>query len=181
MTPRPSFACLLLAAALLAAGPARGQKGTPQTPAPDSVASQLVVLNRTLARIAGLLERQIEAQRLALSLEHLEFASRRVEPLEAELARARSDRADLAGKQVVLSASLEAMADQLEGSGPESLEALEAETIQAGARLKVLEAQSRELDRRILELENEVALSRQALKAIEDELATPPPAHLHTF
>jgi chromosome segregation ATPase len=170
MLSRASIATVLFAATLVAAGPAPSQEVDLLTPAPESVAGQLDRLNRTLTRIAELLERHIEGQRQEVSLKRLELATRRVETLESELARARSDLTSLEDNGYFVRSELETLASQAERSDPESLPALEDQVQETERTLRLVEERVKQRVQRILELENELTRRRQDLEALQDRL-----------
>jgi chromosome segregation ATPase len=162
---------LLLTSTLYAAAGVRAQEPSPEAPAePAGVATELQRLNATLTRIATLLERQLEGQRLDLRLKRLEVASRRVESLEDDLARARSSRTSLADERFGMQSRLEMMATEVEQSDSDSLPMYEAMTRQAERQMKLLDTRLAELDARILELENELTRRRDDLQALQDRL-----------
>jgi chromosome segregation ATPase len=154
--------------------PPTGLQAQPPPPAalgePAAVAAEIQRLNTTLARIVTLLERQIEGQRLDLELKRLEVASRRVDALEEDLARARSSRTGLANERFGMESRLETLPAEVDQANPDSLPMLEVMTRQVESHLERLDAQIAEADARILELENELTRRRQDIQALEDRL-----------
>jgi chromosome segregation ATPase len=172
VTHRPHLAAaLLLTSTLCAAAGVRAQEPSPEAPAePAGVAAELQRLNASLARIASLLERQLEGQRLDLKLQRLEVASRRLDALEGDLARARSSRTSLADERFGMQSRLEMMSTEVERSDSDALPMYEAMTRGAERQMKLLDARIAELDARIAELENELRGRRADLQALEDRL-----------
>jgi chromosome segregation ATPase len=169
--PRCTSLCLALLVLCSAPVAVRAEQPAPEaSAAPAGVAAELQLLNSTLARIAALLERQLEGQRLDLRLKRLEVASRLVESLEDELARARSSRTSLADERFGMQSRLEMMATEVEQSDSDSLPMYEAMTRQAERHMKLLDTRLAELDARILELENELTRRRDDLQALQDRL-----------
>lgn len=169
--PRCTSVCLAFLALCAVPIAARAQPGAPEvSAAPAGVAAELQLLNSTLARIAALLERQLEGQRLDLRLKRLEVASRRVDALEDDLSRARSSRTSLADERFGMQSRLEMMATEVEQSDSDSLPMYEAMTRQAERQMKLLDTRLAELDARILELENELTRHRDDLQAFQDRL-----------
>lgn len=171
MLSQRSIAAVALAAGFLAAAPAWTQEEIARPPASDSVAGQLDRLNRTLARIAELLERQVQGQRLELSLQSVELAGRRVETIESDLARARSERTGLEDNRHQVRSVLETLASQVERSDPESLATLEERSREMERTLELLEVRIKERNLRSLELENELERRRRDLEVLQDWLA----------
>lgn len=173
MVHRPRSTTVLVAVLVLS-GPAaaiRAQQEPPDAPdQPVGVAAELRRLNGTLDRIAELLERQLEGQRLDLRLKRLEVASRRVDALESDLARLRSSREGLANEQFGMQSRMETMATEVEQADPDSLPMYEAMTRQAERHLEHSGTRIAELDARILELENELTGRLADLQALEDRL-----------
>jgi hypothetical protein len=66
----------------------------------NPVAAELARLNATLERIVGLLERQLQDQRLDLMLKLVDVASRQVDFLEGELSRLPSGRSSLVDERI---------------------------------------------------------------------------------
>lgn len=173
MAHRPRRSAVLLTVLALTAPVfcARAQPPPPEAPAEAApVAAELQRLNGTLARIASLLEDQLEGQRLDLRLKRLEAASRRVDALEDDLTRARSGRTSLADERFQMSSRMETMATEVDQADPEALPMYEAMTRQAERLLAHLDTRIAELDSRILELENQLARRRADLQALEDHL-----------
>jgi chromosome segregation ATPase len=137
---------------------------------PASVAAELGRLNVTLERIAGLLERQLQGQRLDLMLKRVDGASRQVDGLEGELGRLRSGRSSLVDERFRMQSRLEAMVTEVEHSDPEALPAYEAMSREAERGLKHLDTRIAETDARILEVENELARRSGDLQALQDRL-----------
>lgn len=160
----------LLAAGFLAVTPAMGQETEARPPDGGSVADQLDRLNATLTRIAELLERQAEGQRLDLSLQRVELASRRVDSVETELARARSERSSLQDNLYMMNVQLETLASQAERSDPEALPTVEEEVRQTEHAMELLEARLKEREQSVLELENELARRQRDLEILQDRL-----------
>lgn len=140
------------------------------TAEPIAVAAQLGRLNTTLERIAGLLEQQLQGQRLDLMLKRVDVASRQVDSLEGELARLRSGRSSLTDERFRMQSRLEELAMEVEHSDPEALPAYEAMTREAERLLKHLDTRIGEMDARILEAENELARHWGDLQALQDRL-----------
>lgn len=169
--PRCTSLCLALLALCAAPVAVRAQPGAPEAfTAPAGLAAELQLLNSTLARIAALLERQLEGQRLDLRLKRLEVASRQVESLEDDLARARSSRTSLADQRFQMQSRLEMMSTEVDQSSSEALPMYEAMTREIERHLKLLDTRVAELDARILELENELTRRRDDLQALQDRL-----------
>ncbi len=141
---------------------------------PVEVESQLARLNRTLERIAGLLERQIEGQRLDLTLKRLELGNQRIQTLESELRQAEEKKRSLEDRQYEVQSRLKMFEDELERMEPEQIQDNRGSfTImvgQAERELDVIEARLQETRRRILELENEVTRRRDDLRSLQDGL-----------
>lgn len=173
MVHRPRFTTVLLTVLVLAAPAAaiRAQQEPPDAPdQPAAVAVELQRLNGTLSRIAELLERQLEGQRLDLRLKRLEVASRRVDALESDLARLRSSRESLANEQFGMQSRMETMATEVEQADPDSLPMYETMARQLERFLERRGTRIAELDARILEIENELTGRRADLQALEDRL-----------
>ena len=160
----------LLAAGFLAVPPVAGRETEAAPPDRGSVADQLDRLNATLARIAELLERQAEGQRLELALKRVELANRRVESVEAELANTRSQRSSLQDNLSMVDAELESLASQAERSEPDDLPAVEEQVREAQRAMEILKGRMEDRDRSILELENELARRRRDLEVLQDRL-----------
>lgn len=166
---------LLLAAP---AAPVAGQEPSPppgsSAEAPGDVQDQLARLNRTLERIAGLLERQVEGQRLDLTLKRLELGNQRIRTLESELRSAEEKKRSLEDRQYEVQSRLKMFEDELERMEPEQIEDNRGSfTImvgQAERELDVIEARLQETRQRILELENEVTRRRDDLRSLQDGL-----------
>lgn len=167
-----STAVLLTVLALGASAAAvRAQVPPPEAQAePAAVATELQHLNATLVRIAELLERRLEGQRLDLRLKRLEAASRRVDALEGDLGRARSSRSSLADQRFQMQSRLENLAAEVEQADPETLPNYERMLREAERIMERFETRIAELDARILEIENELGRRRADLQALEDRL-----------
>jgi len=174
MTLSAPLAAASLLAVLIASPP--GAAAEPQPPAqepavePAAVAAELGQLNATLQRIAGLLERQLQGQRLDLMLKRVEVASRQVNSLEGELGRLQSNRTSLADEHFGMRSRLETLDTEVELSEPASLPAYEAMIRQIEQGLKHMETRISEMDARILEVENELVRRRGDLQALQDRL-----------
>jgi chromosome segregation ATPase len=160
----------LLAVPLEAIAQPRPPAQEPSGQEPAAVAAELGRLNATLERIAGLLERQLQGQRLDLMLKRVDGASRQVDALEGELGRLRSGRSSLVDERFRMQSRLEAMVTEVEHSDPEALPAYEAMSREAERGLKHLDTRIAETDARILELENELARRSGDLQALQDRL-----------
>lgn len=179
--PRPLLARAVLALLLLP--PLAGLAGAPaaaqdpsagsQAETPD-VAEELVRLNRTLTRIADLMERQVEGQRLDLSLRRLAVESERVVNLERELQSAQASRTSLEEQQFAIRGRLTMLASELEtmpaDTPPEHLRDIERMTGEAQRMLDRFQSQREAQDQRILEIENELTRRRADLQALQDRL-----------
>lgn len=156
------------------ASPSAGSSADPQAEAEGDVQDQLARLNRTLERIAGLLERQVEGQRLDLTLKRLELGNRRIQTLESELRSAEEKARSLEDRQYEIQSRLKMFEDELERMEPEQIQDNRGSfTImvgQAERELDVVEVRLQETRQRILELENEVTRRRDDLRSLQEGL-----------
>lgn len=134
------------------------------------MAAELGRLNATLQQIAGLLERQLQGQRLDLMLKRVDVANQQVDSLEGEIGRLQSKRTSLADEHFAVRSRLETMATEVELSEPESLPAYEAMVRQLEQGLKHVETRITEMDARILEVENELVRRQGDLQVLQDRL-----------
>lgn len=169
-----ALSLLVLLIAVLAAVPVVGQEAAQEPRPAPTVEEQLARLNSTLARIAELLERQVEGQSLDLALKRVQFGSGRVETLERDLRNAEDRRSSLSDEQYRIRSRLEMMAGEFEDLSPEQLEGrrpmYEQMIGQAERELEILDARLLETEQRIIDLENELTRRRDDLRAIQDQL-----------
>lgn len=181
MPSRPAVVLLgLLALSVPAAFPALGQQPAPRkAPAETSqatpdVAEELVRLNRTLERIAELMESQAEGQRLDLSLRRLAVESERVAVLERDLRTAEATRTSLEDQRFSVRGRLTMLASEVEtmpaDTPPEHFRGVERMTEEAQRMLTRFQSQMEAQDQRILELQNELTRRRADLQALQDRL-----------
>jgi len=171
-TVRDAVALSLLVALLGA--PVAGQQAAGEPPPERTVGERLDQLNGTLTRIAELLERQVEGQRLDLALKRVQFGSERVETLERDLRNAEDRRSSLSDEQYRIRSRLEMMAGELEEMSPEDLEGrrpmYEQMIGQAERELEILDTRIVETEQRIIDLEAELTRRRDDLRSIQDQL-----------
>jgi len=171
-TVRDAVALSLLVALLGA--PVAGQQAAGEPPPELTVGERLDQLNSTLERIAELLERQVESQRLDLALKRVQFGSVRVETLERDLRSAEDRRSSLSDEQYRIRSRLEMMAGELEEVSPENLEGrrpmYEQMIGQAERELEILDTRIVETEQRIIDLEAELTRRRDDLRSIQDQL-----------
>ncbi len=165
-------ACRVGAWALLALAPALMAAAEDQAQPAPTIEGELARLNRTLERIVGLLERQVEGQQLELTMRRIEVASSLSRSLAEELRRAREQRAAHEEERTRVQGRLASLAEAIE-SGDESVfgtspAQLKQYTDQMGLELKLATDRIRDLDLRIAELENELASRRQEIRAWQD-------------
>ncbi len=156
--PRAAAAFVLLPAALLTAAVA-----PPPPPAADPapLVDELADLNRSVDRLAGLLERLIQHQRVDLLIKRIELRDRRIEPMQR---RVRSLESDVE--------SAESEIRQLETMG-EQFEQQRREELREGTGLGESDAQRMRNELELmLKVQNErLDEARRRLRAAEDELA----------
>jgi len=171
-TVRDAVVLSLLVAVLGA--PVAGQQAAGEPPPELTVGERLDQLNSTLERIAELLERQVESQRLDLALKRVQFGSVRVETLERDLRSAEDRRSSLSDEQYRIRSRLEMMAGELEEVSPENLEGrrpmYEQMIGQAERELEILDTRIVETEQRIIDLEAELTRRRDDLRSIQDQL-----------
>ena len=116
---------------------------------------EAVRLNRTLAQIASLLQKQVKGQDTELLIQRIELSGRRLGPMKERLRQARSALTDLEDEELNLAGVLEAMREEMAREG----EAEEAEPYQVmqleqmERRAEAIPERRRELGREIMELE----------------------------
>lgn len=174
----PLIVSLMTAPAVAQAPTASPEKPSTETAtgtgAPTDLGGELARLNRTMDRIATLLEKQVQGRRLDLSLKRIELQTRRVETLEGELRSAEERQRSLEDQKQQTQSQLEVIARQLEAMGPEELEdnreGFRFMTEQAEAELGRIEGRLQESVQRVLELGNELTRRRDDLQAIQDRV-----------
>jgi len=171
-TVRDAVALSLLVASLGA--PVVGQQAAGEPPPELTVGERLDQLNSTLERIAELLERQVESQRLDLALKRVQFGSVRVETLERDLRSAEDRKSSLEDDRYRIRSRLTMMADEFEEMSTEDIEGsrpmYEQMIGQAERELEILEARILETEQRIIDLETELTRRRDDLRSIQDQL-----------
>lgn len=139
---------------------------------PGTIEDELVRLNRTLERIAVLLERQLESDEIDLTLKRIEMGESRISSLEDELADARSTRRSIEDETDGLRMHLRNIEQELATSTAEDLEGerpgYEMMSRQATYRLESLEQRLQETDARIYEIENELGRRRDDLRSLQE-------------
>ena len=173
-------AALLLAAA----DPSLTQSGVPAAAAlaaetvPEdrrqSVVRELAGLNRTLQQIQGVLERLLVQQELDLLMKRIDLKARRLAPLQSELRGIRGSIESTNGEMKRSGAFKKQLQAELEryrelrrdtnGSAEErSLQDVESE-------IDLIEERLETLQRRQIEVEDELAARRQEIQFLEDAL-----------
>lgn len=173
-------AALLLAAA----DPSLAQSGVPAAAAlaaetaPEdphrSVVRELAGLNRTLQQIQGVLERLLVQQELDLLMKRIDLKARRLAPLQSELRGIRGSIESTNGEMKRSGAFKKQLQAELEryrelrrdtnGSAEErSLQDVESE-------IDLIEERLETLQRRQIEVEDELAARRQEIQFLEDAL-----------
>lgn len=139
---------------------------------PGTIEEQLVRLNRTLERIAALLERQLESDEIDLTLKRIEMGESRISSLEDELADARSRRTSTEDEIQGLRMHLQNIEQELATASAEELEGdrsgYDMMTRQATGRLGQLENRLQETEARIYEIENELTRRRADLRSLQE-------------
>lgn len=166
-------ALVLLALPLVSALPASAQ----QEPAPTAVAenagaedagAELARIRVTLERIADLLERQTEGQRVELAMRRLDVESQRALRLEREIATLQSNRESLEDERFRMQSTLLAMTREAERPGTGMTEEdLANVREQSELQIGMVNARIGELDRRLQELQNQLADRRETVRSWE--------------
>lgn len=166
---------LIVALAVFAGIPTFAQAPSPEeaaAAAPGTIEDELVRLNRTLKRIAALLERQLESDQIDLTLKRIEMGESRLSSLEDELADARATRTSTEDEIQGLRMHLQSIEQELSTASVEDLEGerpgYEMMTRQATGRLERLESRLQETEGRIYEIENELARRRTDLRSLQE-------------
>ena len=161
-------------AALFACGiaaPVTAQE--PPAAAPEAaVSAELARIEASLDEIAGLLRRQLETRRLELMMRRVEMAQARLTPLEQALRGAREQRASAAEQKRQIEAQIEGMARRIDEDDEFVQDMPEYEirhfTDEMTLQLRLVIDRLRDLDLRIVEIENEISDHRRVVVAWQD-------------
>jgi predicted RNase H-like nuclease (RuvC/YqgF family) len=162
------LAGLSLALITIAAMPARAQEGVGQ------LADDLAGINRSLERMAGMLEILIGNQQVEILLKRIEMKERRLAPLESELRRAERALVDLEARVKRLNDEREELEDVLAEEMREGIDLEGSETRRMQeqlARVAEMEAgRVEEYRRRVLRLEDQLADGRDEILILDEQL-----------
>jgi chromosome segregation ATPase len=132
---------------------------------------QLEQLNRSMAELVALLRESTERQRLEILLKRIELHHLDLEPLQEELRRARADKVSQEEEQMRLQALLNDLDDQAASKEPEVLQPSDPEqrSIRHGleVQIKFLKGRIESAERKVAELENELADKRRQIDLLE--------------
>ncbi len=173
-------AALLLAAA----DPSLTQSGVPATAAlaaetvPEdrrqSVVRELAGLNRTLQQIQGVLERLLVQQELDLLMKRIDLKARRLAPLQLELRGVRSS-IESTNEEMKRSGAfkkqLQADLERYQELGRDTDSFTKERSLQdVESEIDLIEERLETLQRRQIEVEDELAAHRQEIQFLEDAL-----------
>jgi len=156
---------LAILSIVLSAGVAAEETPSPAAEPPGSLEAEVAKLHQTLERIADLLEAQVDAQQLDLAIKRLEVLAGRLERSERELRNLRASRNSMKTEQIALEehrAQAALRAENPEDETPE--EERRAFFRQMDRQLQSLRENIADVDRQIVELENEIATQRRDLE-----------------
>jgi chromosome segregation ATPase len=155
---------LILAAAL----PARAQDDTAR------LVEEVAGLNRSLDRMAGMLETLIGNQHVEILLKRIELKERRLEPLESELLRAERAQTDLEARVKRMQEELEQTEDAIADEVRAGSDTPDSESRRMKMQIeRVLEVESSRVDdmrRRAQQLENQLASGRDEILILDEQL-----------
>lgn len=161
------------AAVLVVLAPTPVTGAQPPAPVPQGVSEpalgqELAGIRAALDQIAGLLRRQLEEQRLELILRRVDLAEARLTPLEGALRGARDQRLGVDQERKQLEARLEQLARQVEEDDEAVRDMPEGDILRFTSELtleiRLLGDRLRDLDLRIVEMENEIATDRDLVR-----------------
>lgn len=139
-----------------------------EKPAGEGADSELARIRVTLERIAELLERQTEGQRVELALRRLDVESERVLRLERQIADVQAARDSLEDERFRMQSNLLAMIRAAERPETDvTQDDLANLREQSELQVGMVEARIGELDRRMLELQNRLAERRETVRSWE--------------
>ena len=129
-------------------------------------------MNQTLAQIASLLQKHVEAQDTDLLIKRFELSGRSLIPQKERLRKARESVADLDAEEADLAGVLEAQEEELasEGLDAESEPYHKLQVSQMERRVEAIQERRQTLAREIMELENEVAAREEDLAILRDAI-----------
>jgi hypothetical protein len=166
--------CLLVLSIAAAAPAVFAPTAAAQPPAVEGgpgaadAAVELARIRAVLERIAGSLERQAGDQRAELALRRLDVESERALRLERQLADLAADRQSLEDEHVRTRMQLLTMVSDAERpESPYTPEDVVDFREQNDLQVRLLEARMGELDRRMTELQNQLAERREAARGWE--------------
>lgn len=133
--------------------------------------AQLTRLNKNIERIADMMNSFLEGQRLELMIQRVEMGASRLSSAEESLRKAKATRASIEHEKTELEARLAQIADQLDqGLTSMTADELDSYTREIDLQLRLMKDRTREADRQIIELENEVMQQRANVRDWEDSI-----------
>lgn len=169
---RTVVTCVLAAIATLAplALPAEPAAG----PSPDAcgcaaeLTSELRQLRGLLGELADADREDLELRRLTAAVMYLELRTRRVDALETRIEALRDDQRDIADQVEMYERNREMFESHIAELAEDSPDEAERVRSQLEAEISAAAARLDDVERRILDLENQVAAARRDLTGLED-------------
>jgi chromosome segregation ATPase len=140
----------------------------------DDLVDEMADINRSLERMAVLLETLIGNQQVDILLKRIELQERRLAPLESELRRGERALIDIEARLKRMQEEREEMENVLAEEVRDGIDREESETRRMKSQLdRVVESESarvEEMRRRVLRLEDELSDGRDEIVILDEQL-----------
>jgi chromosome segregation ATPase len=139
-----------------------------QEPEPPTLQTQLAALNATMVRIAELLERQIEGQKIELVMARVTINLDRMQRTEDQLRAAETERTSLEDAKERLQLEQQSYFASLEAAKDLPIDELNRARDQFDASSKRLETKLRDANRRVADLQSQLVTQQAEVQEWQD-------------